>query len=47
MKVTYEIERRIEQIIESNIINYPYEGIEINKGNMKLEIVDLIKSLNG
>jgi hypothetical protein len=43
----YELEKRIEKIIERNCIEYPYEGTEVYKQNIKDEIMDLIDEITG
>lgn len=41
----WELEKRIEELIERNCREYPYEGTEINKGQLKEDILGLIEYL--
>lgn len=41
----WKLERKIEKIIDKNCVEYPYEGTEVYKGNIKDEILELIEQL--
>lgn len=41
----YELERRIERIIENNIERYPYEGDYVKVSELKDDILNLIKEI--
>jgi len=41
----WELERRIEKIIERNCEEIPWEGTDVNKGGLKYDIINLIEEL--
>jgi hypothetical protein len=41
----WELEKRIEKIIDRNCVEYPYEGTEVYKQNIKDEIMELIEEI--
>lgn len=41
-----ELEDRIEKIIDKNCILYPYEGYDIDKSQLKQEIMEVIDEIN-
>jgi hypothetical protein len=43
----WELEKRIEKIIDKNCIEIPYEGTEVYKQNIKDEIMELIDEIKG
>ena len=40
-----EIEKRIEKIIDNNCIEWPWEGTEVHKGDIKNGVMELIIEL--
>jgi phosphate uptake regulator len=48
IKYSYsELERKLDDIIDSNITEIEYEGTEIDKDTMKYEIINLIREITG
>jgi hypothetical protein len=48
IKYSYsELERKLDDIINSNITEIKYEGTEIDKDTMKYEIINLIREITG
>ena len=39
------LEREIEKIIDENCEEIPYEGTEVDKNQLKLDILELIRNL--
>ena len=46
MKRTWDLEKRIEKIIDSNCKEFPWEGTEVDKGQLKEDILDLIEEFD-
>lgn len=42
----WEIDTKIHDLIENNVKETPYEGLEINKHQLKQDIIDFIKQLS-
>lgn len=41
----WEIEKKIDKILNDNIKEIPYEGTDVNKASIKEELLELIKIL--
>ncbi len=42
----WEIDTKIEKLIEDNISEIPYEGEEVDKQGLKQSILDFVKELS-
>jgi len=42
----WEIEKKIDKILNDNIKEIPFEGTDVDKASIKVELIELIKSLN-
>lgn len=45
MRNEYQIRAEVSKIVEDNCEEIPYEGTEVNKSNMKMEIMNLISTI--
>lgn len=41
----YDLDSKVEKIIESNCVEIPYEGTDVHKYDMKNAIIELIQEI--